>query len=805
MNLGDVLLGVALLTGSATAALLVLPYKEKLERLKRTTLVLFATSLTAAFFLLLYYFAVSDFSLAYVWKFSSSSYPLYYKLSGTLAGQEGTLLFWAMLIVLSALWLERGEERKLSFVRHTQLIVVVLGLYFTFLTFLQSPFITIYEAFSGITPGYMPEDGNGLNPLLLDPWMATHPFTTFLGYAGTTIPFAGALVYLFTTGRARGVEGSAQRLWVTKGLQWLRIAWLFSTISMAFGGIWAYKTLGWGGFWAWDPVETAMLLPWLMLTAAMHVALEHRRDKTKYNVLAPLLVAFSFSLVVYATAVTRSGIFESVHAFIAGDVGKYIMLLVGISFVAPLLLGLWKYTRVGRREEGDQIINRTNIFYAAILVFLIMSFISFYGITFPPLMKQITTQKYAITKQFFNLWLYPFFLILLLLIGLGLHYRADRKKEVLQGFLVFAILTLVAVFIKPSEDYNIVDYTSFISASKPLLYSTIGEISSLSVIPPVFYILYASVERLRRFTSSPMQRKLREAGVVAIHIGVALIAIGAVFSSIFTSEFSVTLNKNRIGEEKVLAQAVFHEGFGRLGTWGVHQGEVMSDYRIKLLDYREYIDYGSASGSGSGYGMSIAEFRASIAKGDIREEYAVRGTAGRVLRTEHAAFIKLTDSSGELWVAADPSLKIPAGMETVVVGMPLLGVRTPDSGDATDVVLIASEVDDALINAFRKVQLARVAIYKGDARIGEGDVKFEMYKNGDARRPLIDRSLVRDVFVVLDSPTYQGDLSITVRIKPLLNEIWLGVILFVVGIILCISYEARSPPSAQSRKDEVSP
>ncbi|NOZ59122.1 MAG: cytochrome c biogenesis protein CcsA [Euryarchaeota archaeon] len=782
MSVGDALLALSLLSGGAAALALLL----SLERVRRPALLLFASSLTLAFLLLLYYFAVSDFRLYYVWRFSSSAYPIYYKLSGSLAGQEGTLLFWAMLIALSALWLERGEERRLAFVKHTQLVVVVLGLYFTFLTFLQSPFTTIYEAFPDVPPGFVPEDGNGLNPLLLDPWMASHPVTTFLGYAGTTIPFAGAVVYLFITALRRGEDREAQRLWVTKGMQWLRFAWLFSTVSMAFGGIWAYKTLGWGGFWAWDPVETAMLLPWLMLTAAVHVTLEHRRDSTKYNVLAPVLVALSFSLVVYATAVTRSGIFESVHAFIAGSVGKYIMLLVGISFAVPLALGLWKYTRVPRREEGDRVVSRTNIFYAAILVFLIVIFISFYGITFPPLMKLITTQKYAITKQFFNLWLYPFFLLMLLLIALGLHYTERRKAEAMRAFAGFALLTLVAVFIKPTEDFNIVDYTSFISASKPLLYATIGEVSSLSVIPPVAYILYASAERWRLFSKAPRRRKLREAGVIAIHIGVALIAIGVVFSSLFTSEFSVTLNKNRIGEEKPLAQAVFHEGFGRLGTWGVHQGEVLTEYRIKLLDFRDYIDYGS--GGGGGLGMSIGEFRRAVQEAP-EAEYSVKGVVAQVLQGGHAAFVKLSDESGELWIATAPGVELSAGRVVVATGMPLLGVKTPQG--TVDVVLLAEQISENPINAFRRVQLARVAVYRGEAKLGEGDVKFEVYKNGDARRPLIDRSFLRDVFVVMDSPTYQGEMSMTVRIKPLINQVWMGVVLFVVGIVLCIIYDTR--------------
>jgi cytochrome c-type biogenesis protein CcmF len=140
---------------------------------------------------------------------------------------------------------------------------------------------------------FVPEDGNGLNPLLIDPWMATHPFTTFLGYAGTTVPFAGAMVFLFSTFLGAG-GAVANKMWVDKGIQWLRISWLFSTLSMVFGGIWAYKSLGWGGFWAWDPVETAMLLPWLMLTAAIHTVIEHKRDGKKYTILAPVLTAFSF-------------------------------------------------------------------------------------------------------------------------------------------------------------------------------------------------------------------------------------------------------------------------------------------------------------------------------------------------------------------------------------------------------------------------------------------------------------------------------------------------------------------------------
>ncbi len=752
---GDLLLygafagGICAIAGIATG-------RERLR--KAGTAALFGL-LLAATLLLSYAFAVSDFSYYYVWKFSSTVYPLYYKLSGVLAGQEGTLLFWAMLIAAGGLWLERhGTE----FARRSQMIVVLLALYFTGMTLVQSPF----EPY----PGSPPSEGYGLNPLLLDPWMALHPLTTFLGYGATAVPFAGALVYLFMS--ARGASDSACRVWITEGLQWLRYAWLFSTISMAFGGIWAYKTLGWGGFWAWDPVEASMLLPWMVMTAALHLGVEHRRNMRRYSVLAPLLTAYSFTFTVFATAVTRSGIFESVHAFIAGGAGKYVMLLLGISAALPLLLGLAKWYRF--RSSVRESTRREEIFYAAVLVLIVMTFIVFYGVSFPPVVKLLTAKKYAVTKQFFNLWLYPFFLLLLLLTGLGLSYYEHRRKEAAREFLIFSAVTVLAMLIKPGENFNIVDYTSFISAKKPLLYATVGEISALSVLPPVAYILYACGIRARL-----TGLRVREVGVVLVHAGLAVIAIGVVFSPLFTSEFSVSFQRGEIGVEKPLMYAEFHEGFGRLGTWGVHSREVPSEYSAVLLGVREYLE-GLKSAR---YWVDVDEFaKSNLSEGQV---YSVRGYVELAVPAEHAMFVKLTDGKASLWVAAPPySLK--KGEEVVATGMVLLNVPLPDG--TTGAVLLSDSLSFLEEMAFRRVQEVEIEVLRGSKRIAKGVMKYETYSNGDARRPMIDRSLWGDVFAVLDMKV--GDVvSMTVRIKPFINLVWFGVTLFLFGIVLCILQE----------------
>ena len=805
MNYSDAILYISTVLGAAIIYLLTLEILKKTDRhshqikwLVRT----FCGLLVFDFILLSYYFYSSNFTVAYVWQFSSKYYPVWYRLSGVLAGQTGTLLFWAALIAIGALWLNETKGKETDFVKKSLIIVVILGMYFTVLTVMDSPFKTIYQDEPSLlaqnnpdlTVNFVPEDGNGLNPLLIDPWMATHPFTTFLGYAGTAVPFAGAIVYLFMTFLGKS-EAAAQKMWVDKGIQWLRVSWLFATLSMVFGGIWAYKSLGWGGFWAWDPVETAMLLPWLMLTAAIHTVVEHRRDGRKYTILAPVLTAFTFSMVVYATMVTRSGIFESVHAFISGAVGRYIILLTGISFVLPLALGAIKYVKSDVKErEEKSLLNRTNIFYAAILTLLVITFISFFGITYPPIAKQVYGVKYSVTAQFFNLWIYPFFILMFLLIGLGLHYRPSKKKEVVNTFLFFTALTIVAALIRPNENFNIIDYTGIVTAEKPLLYAIIGGVSALSVIPPSIYVLYAVEERWKAKMSTFKKRhlKVKEAGILIIHIGVILIGIGAVYASLFVSDFSGELNINEPGKIVSLSPANAHEGFGRLGTWGVHPQEGTSPYSIQLIEFKRIEDYGAGENTGvpppPSPGLSLREFYGKLQSGNIEESYQVRGVIDDVIQTEHVTYVKLAESGEQLWVAIDKLDNIPTGITVLAEGTLMADFPSPTLKKTFDLIMFASHMEEYRPGAgspYKTVEQLHLAVYKGDKRIGHGIAKKEVFKNGDANRVMVDRSLTDDVFVSF-SGLSGTKAPVTVKIKPLMNWIWIGSIFFIVGITMTI-------------------
>ncbi|MDL5503812.1 MAG: cytochrome c biogenesis protein CcsA, partial [Candidatus Methanoperedens sp.] len=332
-------------------------------------------------------------------------------------------LLWVWVVYLSAAWLALITKHETALARRTQIITLLTGMYLIIITLVQSPFKLIIErpevidmiAKGTLPPDFVPEVGNGLNVLLVNFWMTVHPPLMFIGYATMTIPFAAAVVYLVTK-----EDG-----WEELGRQWARFTWLFLGMGIAVGGVWAYLVLGWGGFWAWDSVETASFIPWLTLTGFMHAASLHRKNKATFSIAAPILAVVSFILVLYAAIVVRAGIFNSVHAFGNSSTGTLLLVFIGIVTLVSIVLGMKRYFEEPDKQEEDRgFWNKTNIFYVTLLLFVVLAFISFWGISFPAFIQLTQGLKVGVasdTKNFFNIWSYPFTIILLLALGFCLN------------------------------------------------------------------------------------------------------------------------------------------------------------------------------------------------------------------------------------------------------------------------------------------------------------------------------------------------------------------------------------------------
>jgi cytochrome c-type biogenesis protein CcmF len=288
------------------------------------------------------------FEYHYAWSHSSRSLPVHYMISCFWEGQEGSFLIWmfwqSLLGLILMKFAGKWEAPVLAVVAFVQVFLVsmILGSVIPGLDLKigSSPFLLLRDVMEApvfaLNPDYVPEDGTGLNPLLQNYWMVIHPPTLFLGFALTLVPFAYCIAGLW-----KKQHGD----WIRPALSWTSAAALVLGVGILMGAYWAYETLNFGGYWNWDPVENAVYVPWLVLVAGLHLMIVYRKNGTALKP-AVLFIITMFLLILYSTFLTRSGILgnSSVHSFtdlgLSGQLLLYMMAFVVLAVV--LVAREWK-------------------------------------------------------------------------------------------------------------------------------------------------------------------------------------------------------------------------------------------------------------------------------------------------------------------------------------------------------------------------------------------------------------------------------------------------------------------------------
>lgn len=362
-----------------------------------------------------YFFFTNNFSMAYVAEHSNRALPLVYKFAALWSGQEGSLLFWTLLLstyAFLAVFINRKKHPELM----PYVVVILAGVEIFFLTlnnFVANAFHVIGTAGAGAGGAatlVTLSEGHGLNPLLQYAEMDIHPPMLYLGYTGFTIPFAFALAALL--GRYPGEK------WIHITRRWTMIAWVFQSVGIILGAHWAYAVLGWGGYWSWDPVENASLLPWITATAFLHsVMMQEKRGMMRiWNV---WLVFVTFMLTILGTLLTRSGVISSVHAFAESSIGGWFVAFLGIIFVV-CFLAYWQNRDYLRSDNQlDSLVSRESSFLFNNLILLAACFAVLWGTLFPVLSEWFVGSKMSVGPPFFNKVNLPIALFLLLLTGVG--------------------------------------------------------------------------------------------------------------------------------------------------------------------------------------------------------------------------------------------------------------------------------------------------------------------------------------------------------------------------------------------------
>ncbi|MGH9474809.1 MAG: heme lyase CcmF/NrfE family subunit [Terriglobales bacterium] len=473
---------------------------------ERAYLMIFPAVLAAVICLLGLIFH-NAFSVAYVAEHSNRALPFYFKFAVLWSGQEGSLLFWTLLLSGYGFVALLTSGRKHPQLR--PLVAVILASITSFFlllnNFVASPFLTL--------PVGTPADGSGLNPLLQYSQMDIHPPILYLGYIGFAIPFAFALAALI-----KRMPGDR---WIQVTRQWTMIAWAFLTVGIVLGGYWAYKVLGWGGYWAWDPVENAAFLPWLTGTAFLHsVMMQEKRGMLKiWNV---GLIFLTFFLTIFGDFLTRSGIVSSVHAFAQSAIGNYFVVFL----VALAAVCLFVFFRNRSALQGDNqlesTVSRESGFLFNNFILLVAAFAILWGTIFPVLSEAIQGEKITVGREFFDRINLPLFLFLLFLTGVGplLAWRRTSLGSLRRNFLVPALCglaTSLALLLAGLRDpYPLVSFglCAFVLVTIAMEFGR-----GARVLAKRGRSLPAAVVHLT-------MRNTRRYGGYIIHVGIILMAIG---------------------------------------------------------------------------------------------------------------------------------------------------------------------------------------------------------------------------------------------------------------------------------------
>ena len=504
MNIGQVIIGVALLASAVSALLYHLSarYPADPAKHRRANLgyaIALAATIAAATFLFVMIFT-HQYRYSYVSHYSSSTLPVLYLISSFWAGQEGTFLLWALFTaLLGYLFLKTSKVAD----------CYAMSIVSAFLAFLYL-LLLVKSPFSLNSP--VPQDGEGMNPLLQDPWMVIHPPILFLGYAITLFPFAVVLSALFR----KDYEN-----WYSLGFVWTSFAALTLGAGIIIGGFWAYEVLGWGGYWGWDPVENSSLVPWLVLLASIHGLLIQKAKGAlkKTNLFFGIT---SFIMVLYATFLTRSGILAdfSVHSFTDLGINNY---LVGI-MIASVALGYGAFVVRFRGLTSPKLtiggLNRELGLLLSLFVLMIAAIFTFVGMS-SPIITGLFGKASQVDTSFYNKVNMPVATGMALLLGITpfLGWSEEHRPGLMKRLSMPLALTMLGCAIA---------YVAGVTTPSLLLFVGSASFGLISNIIVTFRQYKAGWDTL--------------GGPIA-HIGTALLLIGIVGSGQFDQTSTVSLKQ----------------------------------------------------------------------------------------------------------------------------------------------------------------------------------------------------------------------------------------------------------------------
>ncbi len=558
MNIGNMFLYISLLSACSAAVYMFTGRIKTSIQLIRIA----AFTATLAVLLLAFAFVFLDFSLFYVWQHSSAELSVFYRLAAILVGQEGTFLIWAWLSLIVVLLYTQlhGIHDRTAMI--TDVYALIGCAFLLVLTIIMTPFRSIFL----VAGASMPISGNSISPELMNILMPLHIFTTFIAYAFAIIPAAMSLAYL------------TKRENMPDSKNYLRIAWLFLSICMITGGIWANRLLGWNGFWQWDPIQALSMAVWLLLTAALHAVV--RVNVGEYKRLFPLLCIGTFLGSLYMTLLARSDVFGSIHSFPGTPTWWMIVVFIAIVIVFSLMLALRRVEPEQTTSGSIHILKPSNTFYFTILILIIMAFIAFWGPTVYLILGYMG-RAIIIPMEFYNILFYPLIVVLSYLTGICMLYGRVKNQTLAYVVIIYFTISIILGIAVPYGTHDVAA-----SHTGSFFEEILGSISVTSYIPAFFFVTGSVIFKIMR----DLRLKNKTAsiylnGINFIHVGFVFIVLGAILSTSFatTHHFNYSLSEKGVYKEDGGIGLRFLDY--RVEQYGSDWYQIVD---VEVFDYKEY-------------------------------------------------------------------------------------------------------------------------------------------------------------------------------------------------------------------------
>ena len=660
-------------------------------------------------YLLLAILSGRRYDIEYIFQNSGPRDALIYKISALWAGQAGSLLLWALLSGLIGAILQRklgrGAPLLMSF-------WCLIQLFFGIILVLGNPF----RPLAGFVPGTV---GEGLHPLLKNPWMAIHPPVIFLGYALSAVPAAFSVQAL--------IDGQSRK-WANRALPWALWGWTALSAGLILGMVWSYEVLGWGGYWGWDPVENASLIPWLTSGALVHGLLvqRYRGRMTGANILLSLT---TFLLVIYATFLTRSGVLAkiSVHSF-AGDSAHHFLLWSLVFFVILCYgLAVFRWRKVNSSDSKLPWGNRAIALVWGIITLALFAAMVFIGTSRPLFGNQ------TLGPQFYNHLSLPLSIcvVALIVIASFVRWSGSSPAEMLPVW-VLSICAVAAVPVGllavrfPKIAGEIVPWPILHSSPAMAFAAVSGGVFLLTAA--VFALI---VNLIKCCGASPLR-----VGAYFSHTGVSLLIVGIVLSSLGTT-VPVTLEKGK-GFKSIFGYAMKYSG-------AVRQGDTRELIRVGIQrGNRKYI---------------LPLLMETTSRGIIRSPHIVSTITGDLYLSP---------------VAVHNVVISPTVCVTNDGGLQPIPVRITGSSAKLELIRMSVESKSVLLRITLPTGKSKEVIVSAakPGRIGNNVIIFRQFFAG---------SITAGVELTLTGRNFPERAIIEASNKPFIWIMWLGAILMVTG------------------------